>query len=108
MSRTETYRSFRRRVSEVQRHRCAFCFKRCEKLTVDHVVPLSKGGLDNYDNVVGACEKCNHQRSNHDAFMYYNLLHGQITFKEAKKLNPTIPPGFVMLPIKGKILKLYA
>lgn len=33
-------------------------------LTLDHVMPLSKGGQHRWDNVVRACEKCNQRQSN--------------------------------------------
>jgi 5-methylcytosine-specific restriction endonuclease McrA len=32
--------------------------------TIDHVIPLSRGGLDNANNIVLACEPCNHARGN--------------------------------------------
>ncbi len=31
-------------------------------LTRDHVVPISRGGLDTWDNVVAACRRCNHHK----------------------------------------------
>jgi hypothetical protein len=36
-------------------------------LTRDHVVPLSKGGLDVWENVVTACRACNHRKA--DSFL---------------------------------------
>jgi hypothetical protein len=35
-----------------------------ETSTLDHVIPLSRGGLDNANNVVLSCEPCNHARGN--------------------------------------------
>ncbi len=43
------------------RHLCMYCglqFTRSE-LTRDHVLPLSRGGLDVWENVVSACLPCN-------------------------------------------------
>jgi len=41
------------------RHTCQYCgAKRCE-LTLDHVVPRSKGGASSWENLVAACHKCN-------------------------------------------------
>jgi 5-methylcytosine-specific restriction endonuclease McrA len=37
---------------------CAYCSKKA-KLTLDHVIPLSKGGKHSKDNVVPACGRCN-------------------------------------------------
>ncbi|MEM7610278.1 MAG: HNH endonuclease [Pseudomonadota bacterium] len=34
-------------------------------LTRDHVVPVSAGGLDSWENVVTACRPCNHRKDNH-------------------------------------------
>lgn len=44
---------------------CYWCTARLaqELATVDHVVPLSRGGLDNANNKVLACGKCNHDRA---------------------------------------------
>ena len=37
---------------------CAYCWRKCAA-TIDHVVPISRGGLDAPDNVVPACRRCN-------------------------------------------------
>lgn len=34
------------------------------ELTRDHVVPLSRSGMDVWDNVVAACKRCNHHKGN--------------------------------------------
>ncbi len=34
-------------------------------LTRDHVVPVSAGGKDEWENVVSACRACNHRKDNH-------------------------------------------
>ena len=41
--------------------RCQYCGKRfsTSELSLDHVVPLSRGGLTTWENVVCACLKCN-------------------------------------------------
>jgi 5-methylcytosine-specific restriction endonuclease McrA len=39
-------------------NRCAYCKKR-KKLTVDHVIPLSKGGTNTIGNIIPACGSCN-------------------------------------------------
>ncbi|TAN08713.1 MAG: HNH endonuclease [Rhodanobacteraceae bacterium] len=43
------------------RYLCLYCGKHCTRgeLTRDHVVPLSRGGLDIWENVVSACLACN-------------------------------------------------
>lgn len=45
-------------------HTCQYCGKKVSSsdLTVDHVIPISKGGRDYWENVVTACAKCNHKK----------------------------------------------
>ena len=40
-------------------HRCAYCKRKMQRLTQDHIVPLSKGGSHTASNIVPACAKCN-------------------------------------------------
>ena len=43
------------------RHLCGFCGGRfsARHLTIDHIVPRSKGGSDRWTNIVAACPTCN-------------------------------------------------
>ena len=48
-------------LREIQGNRCAYC--RClDPDTIDHVVPLSKGGEHSWENVVLACRSCNSRK----------------------------------------------
>jgi 5-methylcytosine-specific restriction endonuclease McrA len=40
-------------------NRCAYCGQHFERLTMDHIVALSKGGSHTAANVVPACRSCN-------------------------------------------------
>ena len=50
-------------------HRCAYCGRHRrelgarERLTRDHLLPRSKGGADEWLNVVTACSSCNHRKN---------------------------------------------
>jgi 5-methylcytosine-specific restriction endonuclease McrA len=48
------------RIAIYQRdgNRCQYCGA-TRRLTIDHVVPRSKGGSDDWDNLVVACSSCN-------------------------------------------------
>lgn len=48
------------------RHLCLYCGSHYSRshLTRDHVLPLSKGGRDCWENVVTACLHCNTRKSN--------------------------------------------
>lgn len=44
----------------VYEHTCAYCFERAT--TIDHVEPLSRGGLHKLSNLVPACMDCNRRK----------------------------------------------
>jgi 5-methylcytosine-specific restriction endonuclease McrA len=48
----------RREVLRRDNHRCQYCDS-TKHLTLDHVIPRSKGGQHRWDNVVIACATCN-------------------------------------------------
>lgn len=69
-------RRFRRQVTNTflfarDGYRCQYCgrhrnqFRNREFLTRDHVVPISLGGGNLWDNVVTACSTCNNRKANH-------------------------------------------
>jgi 5-methylcytosine-specific restriction endonuclease McrA len=51
----------RRNIFYRDKNRCQYCGSifRQKELNLDHVVPLSRGGASNWDNVVCACIPCN-------------------------------------------------
>jgi 5-methylcytosine-specific restriction endonuclease McrA len=53
----------RREVFRRDNHTCQYCGS-TKHLTLDHVLPRSKGGTHTWDNVVAACEKCNSTKGN--------------------------------------------
>jgi len=52
----------RREIFARDGHRCQYCGMVGGDLTVDHVVPRSRGGQHTWDNVVTACRPCNHRK----------------------------------------------
>lgn len=69
-------RRFRKQVTNTflfarDRYRCQYCGRTTgdlrprEALTRDHVVPISRGGLNVWGNVVTACSPCNTRKANH-------------------------------------------
>lgn len=53
----------RREVLKRDRHTCQYCGS-TKHLTLDHVLPRSRGGTDTWENVVAACTTCNGRKGN--------------------------------------------
>ncbi len=64
--RRHTGRISRRAVFARDRHRCQYCGSE-RHLTVDHVVPRSRGGTDSWDNLVTSCAPCNRKKADRSA-----------------------------------------
>lgn len=64
--------------------RCVYCGTR-DRLTLDHVLPRSRGGQDGWHNLVTACQRC-------------NTMKGDRTPEEAdmQLSQPPFRPSFIM------------
>ena len=51
-------------------------YNRQENLTVDHVVPLSKEGKHDIENIVPACKSCNSKKHNTSLLLF---LYGRLS-----------------------------
>jgi len=49
------------------RNTCQYCSKvlSSTELTLDHVIPRSRGGSSTWENLVACCHQCNHKKGNH-------------------------------------------
>jgi 5-methylcytosine-specific restriction endonuclease McrA len=45
-------------------YRCQYCGTTSGELTVDHIIPKSRGGADTWENLVTACISCNNRKGN--------------------------------------------
>ena len=52
----------RRAIFARDRWTCQYCGRERGKLTVDHVIPRSKGGSSAWDNIVTCCASCNRRK----------------------------------------------
>ncbi|HPD33070.1 MAG TPA: HNH endonuclease [Candidatus Kapabacteria bacterium] len=43
---------------------CQYCGKKNVQLTVDHIIPRSRGGTDTWENLATACVTCNNKKGN--------------------------------------------
>lgn len=58
-------RPSRNAIFQRDNYHCQYCGS-ASNLTIDHVIPLSKGGGDTWDNLVTACLSCNNMKGNKD------------------------------------------
>ena len=56
----------RRNIFVRDRNTCQYCANkfRTQELTLDHVLPRSRGGLATWENIVLACQRCNRRKAN--------------------------------------------
>ena len=54
----------RRNVFQRDSHLCQYCGYRGDQLSIDHVIPRSRGGPDTWENVITACIRCNVGKGN--------------------------------------------
>jgi 5-methylcytosine-specific restriction endonuclease McrA len=53
----------RRNVLHRDAHTCQYCGSK-EELTIDHVIPRSRKGVESWENFVTACVRCNIKKGN--------------------------------------------
>lgn len=53
----------KRNVMKRDKYTCQYCGVQTKDLTIDHVMPKSRGGQTSWDNVVTACQPCNHSKA---------------------------------------------
>jgi 5-methylcytosine-specific restriction endonuclease McrA len=73
---------------------CGYCGIKSKKMTIDHIIPRSKGGKSTFENCVASCKKCNSKK-------------GSKTPREAKmflRIKPTQPTIYEFMNIKLKTL----
>lgn len=69
---------------------CYYCHK-TRKLTVDHVVPLCRGGTNSVDNVVLACDECNNWKADKEPHVFLFELAAQKVLSKKSNVAATSP-----------------
>ena len=76
---------------------CQYCGEKNE-LTFDHLLPRSKGGITNWDNVVTACSACNVKKGGRlyeNSGMILNQKPYKPTTEDLHKNGKNFPPNFL-------------
>ena len=83
----EGRRLSRRAILARDGFRCQYCGS-TRHLTIDHIVPRSKGGLTSWDNVVTSCAPCNVRKG--------ACLPSEVGMSPSRKPRPPLPGDFVL------------
>lgn len=70
--------------------KCAYCATRKERLSIDHIIPKSRGGKTTFENCVAACRTCNLKkggRTPREAGMFLKVKAYQPTISEFLQLK---------------------
>ncbi|HEY3250168.1 MAG TPA: HNH endonuclease [Ignavibacteria bacterium] len=52
----------RKNILRRDHHKCQYCHRADLPLTIDHIIPKSKGGDDSWENLIAACVRCNNKK----------------------------------------------
>ncbi|MBO4466589.1 MAG: HNH endonuclease [Bacteroidales bacterium] len=99
----------RKRLWEEATGHCIYCGRPVsqEEMAVDHIVPLSKGGENNFNNKVCSCAACNAKKANQDPYdfvldmpesQYCHFMNRVRTLEEQGKLSPEKVRRLLALP----------
>lgn len=53
----------RKRIFKRDNYECCYCGSK-RNLTIDHIIPKSRGGSNHWDNLVTSCSRCNSNKDN--------------------------------------------
>lgn len=87
----------RHQLYELQNKRCGYCGTKIgfSEVTVDHKIPLSRGGPDCMDNMICSCKPCNALKGNRTIEEFrgvmqqvnYNLMQQRADYRAALRFG---------------------
>ncbi len=92
-SKAEAKRMWRRNIKEQWEHKCAYCDSE-ENITLDHITPQCKGGLDIKTNVIACCHSCNQFKAHTpwEQWYYNQCFFSEENYKKIKNwMKPEAP-----------------
>jgi 5-methylcytosine-specific restriction endonuclease McrA len=84
MSYSTKYKQLRKAILKRDDYICSYCGQ--EATTVDHIIPISKGGVDHESNLTSACTTCNYGKKDRDAKIFLEKKFAE-RFTKIKKKN---------------------
>lgn len=97
----------RMKIYDKSKHRCCICGKPIEyiDMTIDHIIPLSRGGKNTPDNLRCVCEECNKFKGNMlDAEMYKGFVN-MCAAKIAEDPDDVLWDSLIRAKVRGTIKK---
>lgn len=80
------HQKWRRKRFRHQKGRCLYCGcammlegapeRQSNRCTLDHMMPLSRGGVDHWDNVVACCNTCNGRKGDMTVEEFARMVRG--------------------------------
>lgn len=81
----------RARILKKYNHTCAACGS-TEDLEIDHIIPLSRGGWEDEENMQVLCRTCNRSKSDKVDYSQFFIIDESLEYiKIAKKMTDMIP-----------------
>lgn len=83
--------SYEERKAALKRSRgiCACCGKKLttKTMTMDHIIPISRGGTNEPENLIALCEPCNKQKGNllYMPIGYYKAMENQSELRQMER-----------------------
>lgn len=77
----------RKRLAKLEGNHCFYCGAKEERLTLDHMLPISHGGRSGIRNLVLACRQCNSKKANRSLVEHISELPQEIALLVRMKLT---------------------
>ena len=71
---------------------CSFCRRPGSGGTIDHIVPRSAGGKNNWRNLTGACDYCNRLKSSVSVLDFLVARRVGVKPRHNQPVGPPVPP----------------
>jgi hypothetical protein len=78
-----SYKTIRRMIFERDSYTCFYCRKKGN--TLEHIKPVSRGGLTTFSNCVVSCLSCNRKKGNLDFYEFINKVNTDIALRKLRE-----------------------
>lgn len=65
-------------ILKAHKHRCHYCGCKSDRLEMEHIIPIIKGGGLTKDNIVPACRGCNSSKNAKEYAVFINITAKQL------------------------------